>query len=434
MDRFSATEEKPPRAFLVSVFDSGTRAAGRREGVVSKAEVESLVRELKSLTDTLGLDIAGSEIVKVREVNARYGMGAGKAEELAEKAGVLGADCLIFDREISPSQQRNWEELTGLSVIDRQELIIQIFAGRARTREAELQVNLAELYYSLPRLQHKYIDLNRQRGGRYGTRGSGETRLETDRRLVEQRIRRLETELEDVRRQRETQRKQRRRQGVPVCALVGYTNTGKSSLLNALTGADVPAEDKLFATLDPASRRLELPGGLFCLLVDTVGFIRRLPHSLIDAFRSTLEEAALADLLIHVIDASDPDAESRYDTTVSVLNDLGAGKIPAILVFNKADRPEAALNLPALQRRYAGSIAVSAVRGSGLAELLSSMETALSGKSRLFRFPPARTDLAAFLHQNGTVLSEKYGEDCIEMEARVDEKTAGQLKDFITSR
>jgi GTP-binding protein HflX len=296
-------------------------------------------------------------------------------------------------------------------------------------------VNLAELYYALPRLQHKYIDLNRQRGGHYGTRGSGETRLETDRRRVEQRIRRLEAELEGVRRQRETQRKQRRRQGVPVCALAGYTNAGKSSLLNALTGADVPAEDKLFATLDPTSRRLGLPGGLSCLLVDTVGFIRRLPHSLIDAFRSTLEEAAMADLLIHVVDASDPDAESCYDTTVSVLNSLGAGKIPTILVCNKADRSEAAANLPALQRRCAaaaaGCVTVSAIQGSGLAELLSLMESVLSGRRSLFRFPQARTDLAAFLHRNGTVLSETYSEDCIEMEAKVDEKTAGRLKEFI---
>ena len=414
-------EKKPPRAFLIGISDEKT----------SKTEAKSLFRELLSLTSTLGLEIAGQETVHVREASARYGMGTGKAAELAEKAKALETDCLVFDREISPSRQKNWEELAGIAVIDRQELIIQIFAGRTKTREADLQVSLAELWYSLPRLQHKYIDLNRQRGGRYGTRGSGETRFETDRRVVEQRIHRLEEELEHVRRQRETQRKQRRRQGIPVCALVGYTNAGKSSLLNALTGAEVPAEDKLFATLDSTSRRLQLSGGLSCLLVDTVGFIRRLPHTLVDAFRSTLEEASLADLLIHILDASDPDAGGYYETTLSVLRDLKADSIPMITVLNKADRPEAADGLGELRKRYAGSIPVSASTGAGLPELIARIESSVSGGVRCFRFPQTRPDLAALLHRNGTVLSEKYEGDRIEMEARVDEKTAGKLKEFL---
>jgi GTP-binding protein HflX len=423
MKETTGVKEKAPRAFLVNIYDPDDKISG--------AEAESLAREFGSLADTLGLDAAARETVYIRETRARFGMGTGKARELAEKAAALEADCMVFDRELSPSRQRNWEELAGIPVIDRQELIIRIFAGRAKTREAELQAALAELRYSLPRLQHKYIDLNRQRGGRYGTKGSGETRLETDRRLVEQRIHRLEEELEEVRRQRDVQRRQRRRQGIPVCALVGYTNAGKSSLLNALTGAGVLAEDKLFATLDSTSRRLELPGGLPVLLVDTVGFIRRLPHFLIEAFRSTLEEAAMADLLIHVLDASDPAIDRCYETTLSVLRELGADHIPAILALNKIDRKDGTEALEALKARYDGAIPLSAVTGRGFPELLGRMELLLSPPVRRFRFPQDRTDLAALLYRGGTVLVKKYEGDYIEMEARVDEKTAGRLRGYV---
>ena len=413
---------------------------GIRDGKVSREEAASLARELAGLVDTLGLEIAGQEMVQVREKSAKYGMGTGKAEELAEKAASLQADCIIFDRDITPSQQRNWEELSGFPVIDRQELIIQIFASRARTREAELQINLAELKYALPRLQHKYIDLSRQRGGRYGTKGSGETRFETDRRLVEQRIHRLEEELEEVKGQRQVQRQKRERQGIPICALVGYTNTGKSSILNALTGAEVLAENKLFATLDPTSRRLELPQGMNILLVDTVGFIRRLPHSLINAFRSTLEEAVRADILLHVLDASEEDADRQHETTLAVLRDLGAGDIPMITVLNKIDRLQSSgkeetfdkmgTKLEDLLKNYPGSIPISAADGSGLTELCARVEQALSGAAMRFRFPPERTDLAAMLHRTGQVFAENYGDGYIEVEARVDERTAGRLREY----
>jgi len=431
------TAEKTKRAFLVGI----------RDGKMSGTEADSLIRELESLVYTLGLEIAGLEMVHNRQNHAKYGVGTGKAEELRQKAVSLEADCIIFDREISPSQQRNWEELTGISVIDRQELIIQIFAGRARTREADLQVRLAELVYTLPRLQHKYIDLSRQRGGRYGTRGSGETHLETDRRNVEKRIHSLEEELEEVKLQRQVQRKQRERQGVPVCALVGYTNAGKSSVLNALTGAGVLAEDKLFATLDSTSRRLELPLGMQILLVDTVGFIRRLPHSLINAFRSTLEEASHADVLINVLDASDQDAAGHYETTLSVLRELGAGEIPMITVLNKIDRLESAGEEPgagtpeakgkeeilSLLKRYPESIPISATEGLGLPELCERIESTLSGASLRFRFPLDRTDLAAMVHRSGTVISEEYKENYIEMEARLDKRDAGRLKEYLVN-
>jgi GTP-binding protein HflX len=370
MEKTVDTGKTRRRSFLVGIRDEKMRIS----------EADSLAKELSHLADTLGLEIASMETVHLRENHAKYGMGTGKAEELAQKAASLEVDCIVFDREISPSQQRNWEELTGIPVIDRQELIIQIFAGRARTREAELQVQLAELVYSLPRLQHKYIDLSRQKGGRYGTRDSGETRLETDRRKVEKRIHRLEEELELLERQRQVQRNKRERSGIPVCALTGYTNAGKSSILNALTGAGVLAEDKLFATLDSTSRRLRLPMGTNILLVDTVGFIRRLPHSLIKAFRSTLEEASRAALILNVLDASDADAEIQYETTLSVLGELNAGEIPMITVLNKVDKIE---SVQALLNRYPESVAVSALKGTGLSELCARIESNLVTKKNL---------------------------------------------------
>ena len=327
MKTLHTVKAEPIKAFLV--------------GISSGAGADASADELASLADTLELCIAGTETIVVREVKNRYGMGSGKAAELSEKALSSGAQCIIFDRELSPSQQRNWEALCGLSVLDRQELIIRIFASRARTKEAELQAELAELLYALPRLSHKYIDLSRQRGGRYGTRGSGETRLETDRRQIRDRIGFLRKEIEEVRKSRMLQRKQRKKQEIAVCALVGYTNAGKSSLHRALTGSDVLVENKLFATLDPTARRVyrQNPSGTGknIIFIDTVGFIRRLPHNLVDAFRSTLEEAAQADVLIHVLDASDPAWKEHSGTVLELLKELGAEHIPLITTLNKAD-------------------------------------------------------------------------------------------------
>jgi GTP-binding protein HflX len=358
------TQEKPKKALLVSILS--------RE----KPGGQSVVDELRGLVESLAMEIAGHEIIYLREKNSKFGLGSGKADELSQKARDLTADCMVFDWNlddfsINPSMQRNWETLSGLPAIDRQELIIRIFADRANTREAELQVKLAELIYSLPRLSHKYIDLSRQRGGRYGTKGTGETRLETDRRKIEKEISKLEKDIEEIRKQRRTQRRQRSKNGIPVCAIVGYTNAGKSSLLNALTGSDVPAQDKLFVTLDAVTRRFQPEPGVSVLLTDTVGFIRQLPHSLISAFRSTLEEAALADILIHILDADEPGIDSNYCTTISVLEELGAKDIPMITVLNKIDRlaPDGNISHEDLQNRYPGSIAVSAKNKTGLDEL-----------------------------------------------------------------
>ncbi|MDR0524541.1 MAG: GTPase HflX [Spirochaetaceae bacterium] len=412
------TQKPPNRAFLV-----GFKFAGAPAG-----DEENTLRELAGLADTLGLETAGLETVHIRERHPKFGMGTGKAAELAEKAAAAQADCLIFDSELSPSQQRNWETLTGISALDRQELIIQIFAARAKTKEAELQAELAELSYALPRLYHKYLDLSRQRGGRYGTKGSGETKFETDRRLLEKRIAVLEQEIGEVRKNREVQRKKRERQGFPVCALVGYTNAGKSSLFNALTSADVLVEDKRFATLDTSTRQLEFEKGGRILLVDTVGFIRRLPHALVDAFRSTLEEAAQADFLIHVLDASDPQADRCFETTLSVLQELKADSIPMLTALNKADLVD---DPAALKKKYKDSVTVSAKTGQGLPELVQRVKTYMAGELSLFRFPASRQDLPGVLYRTGKVISERYEDDCIEMEARASPEIRERLKEYL---
>ena len=376
------TKERQKRALLISLCDN-SRKHRQDESVAASDKIhDNSCQELRQLAQTLELEIAGQETVLLRDRQPKYGMGSGKAGELAKIADELEADILVFDWglppfSLSPSQQRNWEDLSGIPVLDRQELIIQIFAKRAATREAELQVQLAELNYRLPRLAHKYIDLSRQRGGRYGAKGTGETRLETDRRQIELRIHRLEKEIEEVAKQRQVQRRQRERQGLPVCAIVGYTNAGKSSLLNALTGSSVLVEDKLFATLDATTRRFEPAPGTAALLVDTVGFIRRLPHSLIRAFRSTLEEASLSSLLIHIIDTSDPDMVSCYQTTVSVLQELNAGEIPIITVLNKIDRLEDGGQ--AALAAFPHGIAVSVKNGYGLDRLKRQIADQLKG-------------------------------------------------------
>ena len=378
-------------------------------------ETKELLAELRELTDTLGIGIADMILVNVREINPRYLVGSGKAKELMDQAKAQCCDCIIFDNELSPAQQRAWEEESGLCVIDRQEVILDIFNLRARTREARLQVALARMEYSLPRLTRMWAHLDRQRGqGGAGTggagRGEGEMQLEVDRRLADKRIEKLKADLDEVKRQRDTQRKERSRVPVPHGAIVGYTNAGKSSLLNKLTASSVFVEDKLFATLDTSTRRMELPDGQQLLLTDTVGFIRRLPHDLVQSFRATLEEAVLADFLIHVVDASHRGAEEFMKTTTKVLKELGAGDKKTVLVFNKIDLITDPTRLQELAHRHPDAVMISIKTGEGMDALLHRLHELLFDRVvRLdLRLPMNRLDLLALAHEEGKVLSEEF--------------------------
>ena len=402
--------EKPhivQRAFLVGAYFD------RRE--IQTAT--DLMDELKELVNTLGIEIVGTELANVRETTPRYLMGSGKAAELIEQAKQLNADCIIIDNELSPAQQRAWETDANLCVIDRHEVILDIFNMRARTKEARLQVELARLEYSIPRLTRMWAHLDRQGGasggagggGAAAARGEGETQLEVDRRLAHKRLDRVKAELEEVKKQRDTMRKERSRIPIPHAAIVGYTNVGKSSLLNKLTLAEVLAEDKLFATLDTTTRRLELPDGQPLLLTDTVGFIRNLPHDLVQSFRASLEEAVLADFLIHVIDASSQHAEEFYQTTTKVLGELGAADKRTLLVLNKIDLVEPA-RLSQLQRTFPDAVPISILTGQGIDDLYHALHTLLI--DRVVRMelaiPLDRMDLVSIAHNEGKVLSECY--------------------------
>jgi len=395
------------RAFLIGVYFD--RADEER--------AQSLLEELTELVTTLGIGIVGKQCIFVRNRNKRYLTGTGKAEEMIDEALSLESDCIIFDNELSPSQQRTWEEDSSITVLDREEVILDIFKMRAQTKEARLQVELARMQYSLPRLARMWTHLDRQGGGGGGggkgaARGEGEQQIEVDRRLARKRIDRIKSELEDVRRNRETQRKQRSDEGIGQASIVGYTNAGKSSLLNALAGADVLAEDKLFATLDPTTRRLELPDGQPLLMTDTVGFVRNLPHRLVEAFKATLEEAILADFLVHVLDASSQEIFSFYETTVSVLKELGAAEKPTVLVLNKmdlvADDEERVQELKA----HFGEDAVflSVATGEGMDALIGKMSDLMVDRvARLkLRIPQARQDVIALLHREAKILSTDY--------------------------
>lgn len=404
------TREKPQmveRAFLIGVYFD--RADEER--------AQSLLEELTELVTTLGIGIVGKQCIFVRNRNKRYLTGTGKAEEMIDEALSLESDCIIFDNELSPSQQRTWEEDSNITVLDREEVILDIFKMRAQTKEARLQVELARMQYSLPRLARMWTHLDRQGGGGGGggkgaARGEGEQQIEVDRRLARKRIDRIKCELEDVRRNRETQRKQRSDEGIGQASIVGYTNAGKSSLLNALAGADVLAEDKLFATLDPTTRRLELPDGQPLLMTDTVGFVRNLPHRLVEAFKATLEEAILADFLVHVLDASSQEIFSFYETTVSVLKELGAAEKPTVFVLNKmdlvADDEERVQELKA----HFGEDAVflSVATGEGMDALIGKMSDLMVDRvARLkLRIPQARQDVIALLHREAKILSTDY--------------------------
>ena len=382
----------------------------------TEATTRSLLDELRELVVTLGIGIGHERLVATRKPQAKFLTGPGKARELIEEAREHDCDVIIFDNELTPAQQRNWEHAAEgkLLVIDRQEVILDIFAERAQTREAVLQVELARLEYNLPRLKRAWTHLDRQRGGGAIQRDAGETQLEMDQRMVRTQISRVKKELSSVTRHRHLQRKRRMSVPVPTCAIVGYTNAGKSSLLNRIAKADILTEDKLFATLDPTSRRCPLPGGQPLVLTDTVGFVRNLPHRLVDAFKATLEEAVVSNFLLHVLDVNNPEVEAHADTTQSVLGELGAAEQPTITVFNKIDllwQKEA--TIAALKLRYPAACFVSAHTGEGLPGLFAAMEAIVERDFSQLRMliPHHRYDLVARIHREGGVRKEEVRDD-----------------------
>lgn len=426
--------QKVERAMLVSLYFHPDEAR----------EKQAMLDELEDLVSNLDIGIVGKHLVKSREIHAKFLCGTGKAQEIKEMAIECDADCVVFDNMLAPSQQREWERLINESVIDREEVILDIFAKRARTREATLQVELARMQYSLPRMARMWAHLDRQGGGSGGgkggggaARGEGEKQIEVDRRLARARIEAIQKELEEVRKQRATQRKERERQAVPTAAIVGYTNAGKSSLINFVSGADVMAKNMLFATLDTTTRKLELPDGQPLLMTDTVGFIRNLPHRLVEAFKSTLEEAVLADFLIQVVDASDPEAVRHYETTLEVLGELGVYDKPMIIVLNKMDmvEPQQAEELVKRLKELTDEplVPMSVLNQQGLDELFSACVRKLSDKVKkaIYRIPLSRSDILAGMHRDGKILSTEYEDNDAVVEAILPIALYNKLSEYL---
>jgi len=392
-------------------------------------ETEAHLDELALLVDTAGADVMERVVQRRDRPDPATYVGKGKAEELRRISLEVDSDTVVFDDELSPAQQRNLEKILGRTAIDRTAVILDIFAQNAHTLEGKAQVELALLRYRLPRLRGRGASLSQQ-AGRIGTRGPGETQLEVDRRRLLRRMTKLESELVELTKNRRVQRKSRQRGRLRSVSLVGYTNAGKSTLLNRLTDADVLVEDRLFATLDPRTRRLDLPGGEGVLLSDTVGFVRKLPHQLVEAFRSTLEVVKESDLLVHVVDSSSPDPGEQIDAVRSVLDDIGAGDIPELLAFNKADATDEAKRISA---EHAGSVSVSAATGEGVDHLVAVMGDRLRVTDRVVELvvPFARGDVVAAVHREGDVLVEKHEDGATRLRARLDGAGAARFSEFL---
>jgi GTP-binding protein HflX len=412
------------RSFREKIILVGVTVPPGRE-----ADTELHLDELALLVDTAGADEAARVMQRRDHLDPATYIGKGKAEELRDLSNAVDADTVVFDDELTPAQSRNLEKILGRTAIDRTAVILDIFAQNARTQEGKAQVELAQLRYRLPRLRGRGTQLSRLAGG-IGTRGPGETQLEVDRRRLVRRMNRLESDLRRLTDQRRLQRKARRRSRLATVSLVGYTNAGKSTLLNTLTDAGVLVEDRLFATLDPRTRRLQLPGGEAVLLSDTVGFVRKLPHQLVEAFRSTLEVVTESDLLVHVVDSTSADPESQIEAVRSVLDEIGAGSVPELLAFNKSDvhGSEAAR----LAARHPGSVTISALSGTGIGGLLEAVGDRIRAAANVVELviPYERGDVLAAVHREGEVLTEIYEDDCTHVRVRVDSAGAARFRDF----
>jgi GTP-binding protein HflX len=402
-------------------------------------ETEASVDELALLVDTAGADEVARVFQRRQAPDPPTYVGKGKAEELREVAETTDCDTVVFDNELTPAQQFNLEKLLGRTAIDRTAVILDIFAQNAHSQEGKAQVELAQLRYRLPRLRGRGQALSQQAGGmsagaggaRIGTRGPGETQLEVDRRRIERRLHKLEAELRQIAKHRQTQRKAQRRGQLPRLAIVGYTNAGKSTLLNRLTDARVLVEDRLFATLDATTRRLSLPGGETVLVTDTVGFIRKLPHQLVEAFRSTLDVAVDADLLVHVVDAGAPDPAGNIRAVRDVLAEIGADGVPELLAFNKSDlAPGSAKRLADV---WEGSVALSATTGEGVEDLLLRIGSRLRAVMPVVEMliPFDRGDVLAAAHRAGEVLRESAGETGVRIRGRFDDATLSRFQEFV---
>jgi len=413
--------EHKERAVLVGAQFDGTNGS----------EMDDHLGELADLARTAGADVVQREVVKRSKPTPAFYIGKGWVERLRSLCQQTGANMLIFDDDLSPVQQRNIEGIVNKKVVDRTELILDIFAQRARTKEAKLQIELAQLWYLLPRLTRRWTHLSRQ-PGEIGTRGPGETQLEVDRRRIKERIHRLNSEIKAVQTHRAVQRKARQRGLGQTASLIGYTNAGKSTLLNALTNSEATVEDKLFTTLDPTTRKLVLPNHQLVFFSDTVGFIRKLPHDLIDSFRATFEEVAEADLLIHVLDISDPQADERSWNVYRVLEEIGCRDKPMITALNKIDKLKSLTRVERFRRSHPNCAPISAKEGTGLQGLIRQLEVILADLLIFvrLRMPQSESRLISRIHAQGNIISKEYEGNDVLIWAEVPAELAAAARDF----
>lgn len=421
-----AIQQEPLRALLVSVY---------KGGAPQRSICEEHLQELDLLVQTYGLETVEKVPCAIRRFDAATFVTEGKLEELIQLSKDLKANIVIFDDEIAPGQQRNLEKMFGIPVIDRTEVILEVFAQRAQTKEARLQIQLAKIKYEAPRLKRLWTHLSRQsaKGGGAYLKGEGEKQIELDRRILKRKIEQLQKEIEEVKANRVMQRSLRHRTKTPIFAIIGYTNAGKSTLLNAMTDADVFVEDKLFATLDTTTRKFHLPNNQEILLIDTVGFIRKLPHLLVAAFKSTLEEALHADILIHLIDASHPMAEEQAATTFEVLKELGAEKKPILTILNKIDQCEDKNILNRMRIAYPKTIQISALKKIGLDELQEAMIQELSQQRSVvtLRIPQSEYAIVSEAMRSGHLISQDYQENDVILRVELPQSLIQKLKTYI---